>query len=778
MVDIIVDGKKVSVPKGSKLIQATQSVGCYVPHFCYHKKLSIAANCRMCLVEVEKAPKALPACSTVVTDGMVVHTNSKKVKDAQKSVMEFLLINHPLDCPVCDKGGECQLQDLAVGYGSSHSRYKEEKRVVFQKNLGPLISASEMSRCIHCTRCVRFGEEIAGVVELGMINRGEKSEITSFLGRSIESELSGNMIDICPVGALTSKPFRFSARNWELARRKSISPHDSLGTNLIIQVKRDKVMRVVPFEVENINECWISDRDRFSYDGLNSNDRLSAPMIKDDSGNWHEISWQDALVKVSKELIRIKESYGAHEIGALTSEYSTLEEYFLFGEMLRMLGSNNTDFRLRQTDFNFDNSLDGIPWLGLSMKEIEELDVVVIIGSFLRKDHPLLAQRFRQISKNGSKIFIIDSYASDQLMNVSGRISVKPSEITFTIAKLYVAISRIQGKKIPEEFIGLKDYIIDNEIENIANSLVCSGKHAIFLGNTTVSMPDASTAFANSYGVSRLVGAKLGFLTFGANALGGYLAGFIPKNGGKNVLQMFEKPLKSYLIMHFDPLLDTDNGPLSMKSLSEAEFNVAFVSYASQAMKWADLMLPISPFTETSGSFINSQGIFQSFKSVVPPLGLTRPAWKVIGELSSLLGFPVLKHKDFDSLKNSILDENFNNRLSNSTNSSLGLGNPKQSFERLADIPIYRSDCIVRHSIPLQETSSSKEPFLRMNTRSMSLLSLNENEEVMVSSNSGKLKIKILIDNCVPDGVLHISAGFESTSSLGSSFCTLNVERL
>lgn len=776
MVDIIVDGKKVSVPKDSKLIQATQSVGCYVPHFCYHKKLSIAANCRMCLVEVEKSPKALPACATVVTEGMVVHTNSKKVKEAQKSVMEFLLINHPLDCPVCDKGGECQLQDLAVGYGTSHSRYKEEKRVVFQKNLGPLISASEMSRCIHCTRCVRFGEEIAGVVELGMINRGEKSEITSFLGRSIESELSGNMIDICPVGALTSKPFRFSARNWELVRRRSISPHDSLGTNLIIQSKRDRVMRVVPFEAESINECWISDRDRFSYDGLNSKDRLSVPMIKDNSGNWKEASWQDALVKVSRELIRIRNSYGAHEIGALTSEYSTLEEYFLFGKMIRMLGSNNIDFRLRQTDFNFDSSLDGIPWLGLSLKEIEELDVVLIIGSFLRKDHPLLAQRLRQISKNGSKIFIIDSYASDPLMNVSGRISVKPSALTETIAKLYVAISKIQGKEIPKEFICLKDSSIDDEIKSIANSLVCSGKHAIFLGNTTVSMPDASTAFANSYGVSMLVGAKLGFLTFGANALGGYLADFIPKNGGKNVLQMFEKPLKSYLIMHFDPFLDTDNGALSMKSLSEAEFNVAFVSYASQAMKWANVVLPISPFTETSGSFINSQGILQSFKSVVSPLGLTKPAWEVICSLSAILGFPGFKYESFDSLKNSILDEDFRKKLSNSIKSSMGLGNIKQGFERIADLPIYRSDCIVRHSIPLQETSSSKNPFLRINKKSMSLLNLNENEEVIVSSDSGKLNIKVLVDECVPDNTMHVSAGFESTSSLGSSFCTLNVE--
>src|SRR5690606_34014946 len=309
MVELTIDGASVEVPEGSMVMHAANKLGVYVPHFCYHKKLSIAANCRMCLVEVEKAPKALPACATPVTNGMVVHTRSEKAVAAQKSVMEFLLINHPLDCPICDQGGECQLQDLAVGYGNSQSRYREEKRVVFHKDLGPLVAAEEMSRCIHCARCVLFGQEIAGVMELGMLNRGESSEITTFVGRSVESELSGNMIDICPVGALTSKPFRYQARTWELARRRSVSPHDSLGANLVVQVKSNEVVRVVPYENDAVNECWISDRDRFSYEGLNSPDRLAVPMVRNADGSWREAEWTEALQAVAEGLGKVRESF-------------------------------------------------------------------------------------------------------------------------------------------------------------------------------------------------------------------------------------------------------------------------------------------------------------------------------------------------------------------------------------------------------------------------------------------------------------------------------------
>ncbi len=392
MVEIELDGKKVSVPEGSMVMHAADKAGTYIPHFCYHKKLSIAANCRMCLVEVEKAPKPMPACATPVTQGMVVRTQSDKAVQAQKGVMEFLLINHPLDCPICDQGGECQLQDLAVGYGGSSSRYTEEKRVVFHKDAGPLVAMEEMTRCIHCTRCVRFGQEVAGVMELGMLHRGEHAEIVTFVGKSIDSELSGNMIDLCPVGALTSKPFRYTARTWELSRRRSVSPHDSTGANLVVQVKGARVMRVLPLENEEVNECWLADRDRFSYEALNAPTRLTAPMIKQ-GGQWATVDWKTALDYVADGLKRIKAEFGAEGIGALGSAHGTLEELHLLGKLVRGLGSGNIDYRTRHADFS--NEGDGVRWLGTSIASLSGLERAFVVGSFLRKDHPLFAQRLR-----------------------------------------------------------------------------------------------------------------------------------------------------------------------------------------------------------------------------------------------------------------------------------------------------------------------------------------------------------------------------------------------
>src|SRR5437764_368770 len=415
MVNLEVDGRKVEVQNGATVMDAANKLGIYVPHFCYHKKLSIAANCRMCLVQVEKAPKPLPACATPVTDGMKVQTHSDQAVNAQKGVMEFLLINHPLDCPICDQGGECQLQDLAVGYGASNSRYTEPKRVVFHKYFGPLIAGEEMARCIHCTRCVRFGVEIAGVMELGMRGRGEHSEIVTFLGDAVSSELSGNMIDLCPVGALTSKPFRYKARSWELQRRKSVSPHDSLGSNLVVQVRQNRVMRVLPLENEAINECWLSDKDRFSYDGLHSPDRLQRPLVRTPTG-WEEVDWHDALHFVAAH-------FRNEDIGVLASPHSTLEELYLAGKL------GTADFRLRHADFSADGKRAGIPWLGMSIPELEQLDRVLIIGSFLRKESPLIAARLRLAVKRGARVHMLHSVDDDWLMPLASRKIVRPSEI-------------------------------------------------------------------------------------------------------------------------------------------------------------------------------------------------------------------------------------------------------------------------------------------------------------------------------------------------------------
>ena len=774
MVELTVDGNKVEVPEGSMVMHAAQKVGLYVPHFCYHKKLSIAANCRMCLVEVEKAPKALPACATPVTNGMVVHTCSEKAIAAQKSVMEFLLINHPLDCPICDQGGECQLQDLAVGYGGSSSRYQEEKRVVFHKDLGPLVSAEEMSRCIHCTRCVRFGQEIAGVMELGMLGRGEHSEITTFVGRSIESELSGNMIDICPVGALTSKPFRYSARTWELARRRSVSPHDSLGANLVVQVKGDRVMRVVPFEDEAVNECWISDRDRFSYEGLNSEDRLSAPMIKGTDGKWQEASWSDALAAVAQGLSRVRDSFGAGQIGALASEYATTEEYALLGRLVRSLGSENIDFRLRQTDAAFDAALTGAPWLGMPIAELDNLDRVLVVGSFLRKDHPLMAQRLRQAAKRGTQILMVDSAADDPLMPVAARITVAPSELARALAEVAVALAQAKEQAVPAEFASVAP---SENAKLIAASLASGANTAVLMGNLAVASAQASTLAANGRAVAELAGGKFGFLTSGGNTVGGYLAGAIPGKGGKNAAAMLAEPLKAYVVLHAEPLLDADNGQQAIAALRGAQFAVALTPYRSAAAEWADVMLPVSPFTETSGTFVNAQGLAQSFKGTVTPFGQTRPGWKVLRVLGNVLHLAGFDDETSESVRDAVLAGGIEGRLSNEIKAPLGLGQAASGLERVADVPIYRTDAMVRRSEPLQAAPASKKPAAAMNGRTLTSLGLTAGIKVRVSNGQGAVELETVQDDAVADRAVRISAAFENTAALGGAFGQISVER-
>ncbi|UOF93977.1 MAG: NADH-quinone oxidoreductase subunit G [Bordetella sp.] len=777
MINLTVDGIKIEIPNGSVIMDAIKKAGSYVPYFCYHKKLSIVANCRMCLIEIDGISKLLPACATIAKSDMVVYTYSEKVKSGQASIMEFLLINHPLDCPICDQGGECQLQDLAVGYGYSNSRYVYEKRIVFHKNMGPLISAQEMSRCIHCTRCIRFGEEIAGLKELGMLGRGEHSEISSFLSRSIDSELSGNMIDICPVGALTSKPFRYTARTWELSRRFSISPHDSFGTNLTIQTKDNRVMRVVPFENELINESWISDRDRFSYLGLNSNDRLLAPLVKCSNNEWKEASWTDALKKVAFEILKIKKNFGSDEIGSIASEYSTIEEYNLLSQITRSLGSENIDFRLRQTDTAFDSALTGIPWLGMTLQEIDNLDQVLIVGSFLRKDHPLIATKFRQAAKKGTKIFLIDSYEDDPLMPISGRITVTPSFLSYTLAQICVALFELMKKRIPSEFSSVYS---NEQSRKIAETLIKGSNIAVLLGNLAISLPDASTLAANSAMLANLINGKLGFLTSGANTLGGYLAEAIPKGKGKTAKLMFSQHLKGYLILHAEPYLDLDNGEEALYALKNAKFSVAMTPYLSDAQNWADVILPVSPFTETSGTFINAQGNVQSFENVVSPLKKTRPAWKVLCDLANFLELEGFNYETSKSIRDSILKKkNINKSLSNNIRSKIGVGNLMFGLERITDIPIYRSDPIVRHSAPLQLMKESQLNILRINKNTLRKLELPENvKKLEISNLKSNIQLKVIQDNSVPDRGLKISGTFSETIKLGGAFSELYVKEV
>ena len=628
MIEIELDGKKVDIVEGSMIMHAAEKAGTYIPHFCYHKKLSIAASCRMCLVEVEKAPKPMPACATPVTQGMVVHTKSDKAIRAQKSVMEFLLINHPLDCPNCDQGGECQLQDLAVGYGTSTTRYEEEKRVVLHKEVSPLISMAEMARCIHCTRCVRFGQEVAGVMELGMIHRGEHSEITTVAGDTIDSELSGNMIDICPVGALTSKPFRYSARTWELSRRKSVSPHDSTGANLVVQVKNNKVMRVLPFENEDINECWIADRDRFSYEALNSDERLTRPMLKQ-GGVWNEVDWQTALEYVANGLQQIKAEHGGQSIGALVSPHSTLEELHLARSLMQGLESDNIDYRLRNADFTASQ---GVRWLGRTIASLTSLQSVLVVGSNLRKDHPLFAQRVRQAVRKGAVVSSIDSVLRDWAMPVAHTLLASPGAWLQALADVAAAIA--QEKNIPAPDAAGK---IGATALAIAQSLLRGEHKAVLLGNAAAHHAQAPALLALAQWIAENTGATLGYLTEAANTVGAQWVGAVPAKGGKNAEQMLSGGLKGVLLLNTEPQWDSAAGTNAVQALAQSDMVITLSPFKAN-MEFSDVLLPIAPFTETSGSFVNAEGRLQSFHAVVKPLAETRPGWKVLRVLGNLLG--------------------------------------------------------------------------------------------------------------------------------------------
>src|SRR5712691_10900679 len=723
MLKVEVDGKQVEVPHGSTVMDATNKLGVYVPHFCYHKKLSIAANCRMCLVEVEKAPKPLPACATPVTDGMKVWTHSPAARKAQNGVMEFLLINHPLDCPICDQGGECQLQDLAVGYGHSNSRYTEEKRVVLRKDLGPLVAAEEMSRCIQCTRCVRFGQEIAGVMELGLAGRGENAEIVSFVGRAVESELSGNMIDICPVGALTSEPFRYKARTWELSRRKSVSPHDGLGSNLVVQVKQNRVMRVLPLENEAINECWLSDKDRFSYEGLNSPERLQRPMLKK-HGEWQEAEWEEALDFAVSKL-------QGKALGILASPHDTLEELYLTSKL-----ASAAEFRLRQSDFSADGARQGIPWLGMAIPDLEKLDRVLVVGSFLRKEHPLLAHRLRQAAKRGAQIHMLHSVDDDWLMPVKTRKIVAPSEMVSAIASF--------------------------------REVLAGGKNAaVLLGNFAQQHPQA----AQLHAAAQALGVKLGVFAEAANSVGGYVAG-LPVGGGlKAALQK-----NAIVVLNAEPGLDCADPQVVGAALGQAQCVVNLTAYKT-GLEFADVLLPIAPFTETPGSFVSMEGRAQSFYATVNPLGEARPAWKVLRVLGTLLGKPGTGYDSIDEARADCLrGRDVSSLLSNATQVELSpVSFDPPGIQRIADVPIYFADPLVRRSVPLQKTPDAQPPRAWMNAKLMARLGISAGQLVLAE---GAARLPAALDDRLPDECVRIAAAHPLTAQLGPMFGTVSLKKV
>jgi NADH-quinone oxidoreductase subunit G len=771
MIELELDGKKVSVLEGSVVMHAADAAGIYVPHFCYHKKLSIAANCRMCLVEIEKAPKPMPACATPVTQGMIVRTKSEKAIKAQQGVMEFLLINHPLDCPICDQGGECQLQDLAVGYGASSSRYTEEKRVVFHKDVGPLISMAEMSRCIHCTRCVRFGQEVAGVMELGMIHRGEHSEITTVVGSTVDSELSGNMIDICPVGALTSKPFRYSARTWELSRRKSVSPHDSTGANLIVQVKGNKVMRVVPLENEAVNECWIADRDRFSYEAVNSEQRLTQPMIKQ-GGQWQTVDWNTALGYVADGLKRVKAEFGTSAIGALGSAHSTVEELHLLSKLVRGLGSESIDFRTRHADFSNCAAPGHARWLGMPVAELSKLDRVFVIGSFLRKDHPLFAQRLRQAARHGAQVSSLNALHDDWLLPVAQVLTVAPSGWPQALADVATAVAEARGVQAPAA--GTATPVA----QAIARSLLSGQRRALLLGNTAAQHPQASTLLALAQWIGQQADAAVGYLGEAANTVGAQLVNALPGPGGLNAGQMLSQPMKALLLLNIEPTLDAANAAAAKQALAGSGLVVALTSFKDAGVDNADVLLPIAPFTETAGTFVNAEGRAQGFHGVARPFGETRPAWKVIRVLGNLMGLPGFDQDSAEQVRDEALgSEPLATRLDNASTAPFVIPPVTGQTERVADVPIYSTDMLVRRSAPLQLTADARPPVVGLPPTLWHQLGLQPGAQVRVTQGQGAVVLPAREDATLAEGTVRVSAGHASTTALGAMFGPITVER-
>lgn len=770
MVEIEIDGKKVEVPAGSMVMDAANKLGTYIPHFCYHKKLSIAANCRMCLVEVEKAPKPLPACATPVSAGMVVKSASDKAVQAQKSVMEFLLINHPLDCPICDQGGECQLQDLAVGYGKMESRYEEEKRVVPPKAGSALVAMEEMSRCIHCTRCVRFGQEVAGVMELGMLGRGEHSEITTFVGEAVSSEMSGNMIDLCPVGALTSRPFRYSARTWELSRRKSVSPHDSTGANLIVQVKQGSVKRVLPFENDDVNECWISDKDRYSYEALDSAERLTKPMLK--QGNeWKEVEWQVALEYVAHGLKNIKHEHGAESLAAYATAHSTVEELALLKKLMHGVGSENVDFRLRQSDFALDGEVK--PWLGMPIAELSSLQRVFVIGSFLRKDHPLFATRIRAAVKAGGKLSVLHGADTENLITTANKIIAAPSDWLAALSGVVAAVAKAKGVAAPAGFEGV---VASANAEAIAESLLGGERKAVFLGNAAVAHPEASKLHAAAQWIAEQTGAKLGVLTEAANTVGGYLVGATAKNAAP----AFSAQKKAYLLLNAEPELDAANPQAAKAALHAAEMVVVMSAFKHGA-DYADVLLPIAPFAETSGSFVNAEGRLQSFNGTVKPMGETRPAWKVLRVLGNILGLGGFDYETSEAIRDELFEKgaDLSAKLSNVSRKAPVAGVPfaAQGLQRLADVPIYFADALVRRSGPLLATVDAAAPKAFLSAATAQQLGVQAGDKVEVKQGSGFAILEAGIEAGLPANVVRVSAAHASTAMLGAMFGEITVAK-
>ena len=771
-ITIEVDGKPVTAHKGQMLIEVTDQNDIYVPRFCYHKKLSVAANCRMCLVEVEKAPKPLPACATPCMDGMKVHTRSQKAIESQKSVMEFLLINHPLDCPICDQGGECELQDLAMGYGRDVSRYLEKKRVVKDKNIGPLVQ-TDMTRCIHCTRCVRFGQEIAGLRELGATGRGEHMQIGTYIEKSMASEMSGNIIDICPVGALTSKPFRFSARAWEMQQSDSIAPHDSIGSNIQIHHKQNRVKRVVPGDNESVNEIWISDRDRFSYEGLYHPERLDSPMIKN-GDTWENVDWETALDFVRDGVRNIIDQSGAGQIGALVSPSATIEEQYQLQKLVRGIGSNNIDHRIRQCDFRQQESEGAFPGLGCSLVDLEQLNTVLLVGSNVRKEQPLVNHRLRKASMRGADIFTINSVDYDFNFNVSGKLKTSPSGYLKHLNGILQALQTGQSTT-------------PNEYQAIVSMLKDKQPAHIILGNTVVSHPQYSEIRAAAMAIAEAAGCGFGIAGEFANEAGAWLSGAVPHRqagnnsataSGLDAVEMLARQLKAYFIFGIEPELDCWNGNMARNALENAEFVVSFSAFNTMAIQsYANVILPLALFAETAGTYVNHEGRWQSFTGAVLPPGDARPGWKILRVLGNLFELNGFDYNSPDEVRDEVKTLCSSETAKIMWSVSEETNTASDGLLRIADVPMNNIDPLVRRAKALQQTSEIADGQVHVNATLAQRLGLESGALVTVTQLENRITLPLIIDDRVADGCVLISAAQPCHSELGGMMDTIELGR-
>ncbi len=774
MLHIEIDGKKLEVEEGTTVIEAADAAGIYIPRFCYHDKLSVAANCRMCLVDVEKSVKPLPACATPVTEGMKIATRSAKAVDAQKGVMEFLLINHPLDCPICDQGGECDLQDLAVGYGKDVSRYQEGKRIVKDKNIGPLI-ATDMTRCIHCTRCVRFGEELAGIMELGGTGRGEHMRIGTYVESTVDSELSGNMIDLCPVGALTSKPFRYRCRAWELTAKPAVSPHDCVGANIDIEVLRNKVMRVLPRENAAVNEIWLADRDRFSYQAVNVDDRLTMPLIKTD-GQWRAVDWNAALEFTVQGLNAVVSRHGPDMLGALAGAHSTLEEFYLLQKLVRALGSENVDHRLRQRDFSDDQLLPVFPWLGQAIADLERLDTVLLVGSNIRKEQPLLGLRLRKAFLRGAQIMAVNPLDYEFTFNLAAKVVAGPDTLAPALARIARGLAKAGKQALPAE---VETWCAQGEPDAaelaIAERLLRGENVGVLLGASALSHPQAAAVRALAEIVATLSGAKLGVLAE-ANSAGAWLAGCVPQRvaggervakPGRNAAVMISEPRKGYIVVNAEPELDCWDGAQAQRALAQAQFVVVLSAFRGAADDYAQVQLPLATFAETAGTFVNCEGRWQSFEAAVAPPGGARPGWKILRVLGNLLAKPGFDYHSADEVRAAVPATP---AAPSGKLAGWRLAAPvksKAALMRIAERPMYAVDALVRRAPALQQTRDNPGPAARMNAVQAKKLKLADRARVTVRAESGEALLVLVIDARVPDGCVMIPSGHAATAALG-----------